>query len=474
MKINKLTLLILVIVTSICYMACVEDGDFTVPKDLGNETNKKLDKILDSINTNQLELKSISEVKALYISGDDPLQIASNIVVKGYVVSSDQSGNYFREFYIQDKPENPTAGIKIALNLNDIYNKYNIGREVYIRLKGIYVGETNSGDGVIAIGGKIKHTDTREIEAITQSQEINHVFRSATVETIVPKVITLGGINKSENIGTFVKIENAFFSGNVEGKAFIDPTEDFDTKRKIEACQGLGLVTSLVETSSFADFANNSLPEGGGTISGVVTRDFGGDFTVLVLNNVNDVDMTGTKCTPSSIEDFTTTLLDENFDATSGDINISGWTNYKESGSESWESYFNTDISSRGARVGSFRSGDDSTISWLITKAIDLDTTSEEFLSFETSTSFADGSELEVLISTNWDGTEANIATATWEVLPAKIAADNGDFRAFVNSTYLDLSSYSGAAYIAFKYIGSGNEAFDGTYELDDVRIIAK
>ncbi|MDB4203935.1 DUF5689 domain-containing protein [Polaribacter sp.] len=249
----------------------------------------------------------------MYNSGTDPVKIVSNIVVKGYVISSDAKGNYFREFYIQDAPENPTAGIKVVLNLTNSYNKFNFGREVYIRLKNLYIGETNSGDGVISIGGKIKLTDITEIESITQNQIENYIFRAPTTEVIVPKTVTLGGLDNTANIGTFVRIENTYFSSNLVGKAFVDPSEDFDTKRQIETCEGPSIVTTFLETSSFASFANNGLPVGGGSINAVVSRDFRGDFTVLVLNTLDDIDMKNTRCTPLAIADFSTILLSEDF-----------------------------------------------------------------------------------------------------------------------------------------------------------------
>jgi hypothetical protein len=79
-----------------------------------------------------------------------------------------------------------------------------------------------------------------------------------------------------------------------------------------------------------------------------------------------------------------------------------------------------------------------------------------------------------VLISENWDGTTAGITAADWVALPARIAANNDDFNQFKNSTFVALSRYSGTVYIAFKYAGNGNENFDGTYELDNITIIAK
>ena len=474
MKRNQTITVLLAFSGSIFFTACLEDSDFTVPQNLGVEENLKLDALLDSVQNNQLELKSIKDLKSLYISGNDPVKIVSDIVVKGYVISSDAKGNYFREFYIQDSPENPTAGLKVAINLTNSYNKFNFGREVYIRLKNLYVGETNSGDGVISIGGKLKLTDTREIESITQNQIKNHLFRSIITEEIVSKVVTLGALDDAANIGTFVSVENAFFSPDLKGKAFVDPTEDFDTKRKIETCQGPAFVSSFVETSSFASFANNGLPGGGGTINAVVSRDFGGDFTVLVLNSADDVNMADERCTPSVIEDFSTILLQQDFEATSGEIRIPNWTNYIEAGSKKWRSYMDASSLSRAANIGSFRSSDDDTISWLITEGLNLDTTLEEYLSFETSTSFADGSTLEVLISENWDGTEVAIKNANWISLPARIASNNDDFNSFKNSTFINLSTYSGTVYIAFKYSGNGNENFDGTYELDNITIIAK
>ncbi|WP_339659440.1 DUF5689 domain-containing protein [uncultured Polaribacter sp.] len=474
MKRNLVLIVSITFIISVLFSACVEDNNFKVPQNLGVEENLKLNDILDSIQNNQLELKSIKDLKSLYNSGGEPLKIVSDIVIKGYVISSDAKGNYFREFYMQDASENPSAGIKITLNLTNSYNKFNFGREVYIRLKNLYIGETNSGDGVIAIGGKIKLTDVKEIESITSNQIENHLFRSPTTAEIVPKIVTLGGLHNDANISTFVHIENAFFSSDLKGKSFVDPIEDFDTKRKIETCQGPSFESSFVETSSFASFANNALPEGGGTINAVVSRDFGGDFIVLVLNTADDVQMTDARCTPSELSEYSTILLQQDFDATSGEINIVNWTNYIEAGSKKWRSYTDANSLSKAANIGSYRSGDESTIAWLITEGVNLDTTLEEYLSFETSTSFADGSTLEVLISENWNGEEVSITTAKWDALPAKIASNNDDYNSFINSTFIDLSAYTGTIYIAFKYSGTGNDSFDGTYELDNITIIAK
>jgi hypothetical protein len=473
MKKNRTIILMFFILASISFNSCVEDADFTIPESLGTEENEKLNSILDSISNGSINLKTIKQVKELYISGTEPLKIVSDIVVKGYVVSSDLKGNFFKEFYMQDAPENPTAGIKVALNLSNNYNRFNFGREVYIRLKNLYIGESNSGDGIISIGGKVSTTDVNEVESVTLNQLDNHFYRSTNTEVIVPKTVSLAGLNAT-NIGMYVVVKGVIFPDNLEGKAYVDPIEDFDTQRKIQTCQTLGYASLLLETSSFASFSNRTLPTGGGEIKAVVSKDFGGDFLVLVLNSFEDVSMTGERCSTLSESDFPTILLEEDFETSSGEISITDWVNYREEGTQSWRSYSDTYSQSKAARIGSVNSGNASTITWLITKGVDLGTTTEEFLSFETSNSFANESNLEVLISTNWDGTTANITAATWDVLPAKIVSDGENFKNWVHSTYINLSNYSGTVFIAFKYTGNGNVNFNGTYELDNIKINAR
>ncbi|MGK0420671.1 MAG: hypothetical protein ACJAVE_001089 [Polaribacter sp.] len=473
MRKNKIMLLLVAFITSVYFIACVEDGNFTVPENLGAEENLKLELLLDSIRNNQLELKSIKDLKGLYNSGSNPVKIVSDILIKGYVTSSDAKGNYFREFYMQDAPENPTAGIKIAINLTNSYNKFNFGRAVYIRLKNLYIGEVNSGDGVITIGGKVSTTDVKEIESVALNQMNAHFFRSIETETIIPKEVSLAGLNAAD-IGTFITVNRVIFPSNLEGKAYVDPTEDFDTQRKIQTCQTLGYADLLIETSSFASFANKALPVGGGFLNAVVSKDYNGDFLVLVLNTSEDVTMTGARCTTRSESDFPIILLEENFETASGEITITDWINYREEGTKSWRSYSDTYAQSTAARMGSKSSGDAATITWLLTKGVDLEYTSEEFLSFETSNSFANGSNLEVLISTDWDGIATNITTANWTILPAKIVSNGEGFKNWVHSTFVNLSDYTGTVFIAFRYTGNGNVYFDGTYELDNITIIAK
>jgi hypothetical protein len=473
MKKNKRIRSIVVLIISLSLITCVDEGDYSVPESIGIEENDHVNTLLDSISKGTLELKTIQQVKELYITDTHPVEIFSDIVVKGYVVSSDKTGNFYKEFYIQDAPKNPNTGIKVSINLNKSYNKFNLGREIYIRLKGLYVGEINSGDGIITIGGKIKATENTEIDYISVNQLSKHIFRTTITEEITPKKIDFASLNEA-NIGTFIRLENVFFEAKLTGKPYVDPSEDFDTQRKIQTCLGLGYDDLLIETSSFSSFAHQTLPEKAGTICAIVSKDYGGNFIVLNLNDISDVEMNNERCAPIPMEDFKTILLEEDFETQSGEIELPNWLNYREEGTKSWRSYTDSYSQSKAARIGSRNSTDDLTVSWLITEGVNLDTTIQEFLSFETSNSFANGSELEVFISTDFDGNKDHIKQATWTRLPAKIVSDGIPFKKWVHSTYIDISSYSGTAFIAFKYSGTGNSNFDGTYELDQIIIHGK
>ena len=110
--INKISIIIFV---SIFTFSCVQDDDYSVPQSIGQEENQKLVQLLNEIENGSADLMTISEVKNLFVGGEVN-EIESNLVVRGYVSSSDFSGNFYKEFYMQDEIENPTAGIKVSIN----------------------------------------------------------------------------------------------------------------------------------------------------------------------------------------------------------------------------------------------------------------------------------------------------------------------------------------------------------------------
>ena len=351
MKTNKFLTFFTVITLFIAMVSCVQDDDFTIPQSLGDEENAGLVEIMSEIQTGTLSMVSISDVKSLFTG--EPVEIESNIVVKGYVSSSDKTGNFYKEFYMQDDPVTPTAGIKVVVNQVDSYNLFNSGREVYISLKGLFVGETRSGDDVIGIGGS---SDGEEIDEITANMISDFIFRSNTSESLQGLQVGLSDINES-HIGVFVAVANVQFPQSLVGQFYVNPYDDFDTQHALESCEDSG--SFLLETSSFASFSQELLPtDGKGTISAVVSKTYNGSDLVLVLNDNTDFVVEGNRCDPLFADSFSSNNLDK-------------WTTYSVVGAQEWEitSFGNPAPS---AKMSGFSGGAQVNEDWLITKAIDL------------------------------------------------------------------------------------------------------
>jgi len=471
MKTINLKTLAVAIFASVALIACVQDDEFEVPSSVGTEENENLNDLLSRIDSGEVQLITIEQLKAQFVSDNDATEITSDIAVKGYVSSSDASGNFYKEFFIQNAAENPTDAVKISLNQVDSYNQFNIGREVYVSLKNLYLGEANGGDGVFTIGSSMNGDG--EVESLNANEVPMYVFRSATTETLLPKPITA---LSSYDIGIFVTLTDVEFPQNEIGQPYVSPTDDYDTQRTVQRCSGFEYANFLLETSSFASFKNEVLPSGGGSISGIVSKTYNGDELVLVLNTTEDVQMSGSRCELLDINDFSA-IFEDDFQAYSNYSNIAGsWTNYLEEGGRKWRAKTTNDNQNSGSKIAymsAYNTGDSSNISWLITPGIDLDAQGAEFVKFKSSNSYSDNSVLELLISTDWDGSEATIESSTWNTLNTNIVSDDEYYQNWVDSGLTDLSAYSGNAYIALKYTGGGSNN-TGTFEIDDFQVLVQ
>ncbi|MFD0834536.1 DUF5689 domain-containing protein [Mariniflexile aquimaris] len=472
-NINKFLTAMLMVVS---FIGCVQDDDYAVPDTSILEPNISA----NSITT----FKAIVERYEQAVNGGNAtvlIRDEQDLYITGYVISSDKGGNFFEELIIQNKmddsdPDNdPRLGLKIEINASSLYNTYEVGRKVYVKMNGLTIGLSN---GVIAIG----KGDSNSLKQIQASEYRNIILRGAEVVTLTPKIANIQDLtDRDEN--TLIQLNNMQVNRFDLGSTFAgESTDEFDGFRILESCSSG--VSVMLQTSTFADFKSLPVPQGKGSIQGIFGRDYGDDFNVLMINSTADVNFdTSERCDPLELNCGlattygTTNLFYENFESQTNNRLISGngWTNYIEVGSEGWEAFSSTSSNAslgRSARVQTASSGDVSNITWLITPAINLTGKNGVTLRFKTSNSLADSSFMEVLYSLNWDGTTANIKTATWGVLSAAyVVKDSDSFVPWFNSGNVDLSCATGTIHIAFKYTGGGQESFDGVYELDEVSI---
>lgn len=150
-------------------------------------------------------------------------------------------------------------------------------------------------------------------------------------------------------------------------------------------------------------------------------------------------------------------------------IAIDGWTNFNTLGTRKWicKSFNSTKFAEFSSFYSAAGTSDEA---WLITSKLDFTKTQMETLNFDLEARFSNGAEFKVLVSTDFDGTTAGIATATWTevTVPTLPTVDN----VFVNSGLINLNSFeSSNVYIAFKYIGSKASGKTTTFQLDNIKI---
>ena len=102
MKTINLKNYLLALLASVAIVSCVQDDDFSVPESLGDEENKNLKTLLERIETGHVQLITIEQLKSQFYSGEDATLISSEIAIKGFVSSSDLTGNFYKEFFIQN------------------------------------------------------------------------------------------------------------------------------------------------------------------------------------------------------------------------------------------------------------------------------------------------------------------------------------------------------------------------------------
>jgi len=465
LKINKIILLLIGLVV---FSACVEDDDFDTPNTSIIEPVLDGPEVQISAVAGQLAQEQDNGGSLDYSDEDSVVTFAfneQNQYLVGYVISSDEGGNFFEELILQDKAENPTIGIKVLIDVNPLFIRYEVGRKVYIKLNGLAVGITN---GLLTVGA----LNGNEVDKIPSASENDFILRSATKETLVPLPLAFVDF-ADDKTNLFVELQDVQFNrnqatGDNPSSYASEGSDQFDGERTLESCASAASV--VFSTSTFADFKSLTLPSGRGSMNAILTKNFFGDTFNIVVNSPEDVNFDNTeRCDPDFLECTGASgggaaIFEEDFEGF-GTYASEGWDNINVSGtSTDWfVSSFGGDFYSR---ISAFNSGNAEADVWLVTPMINLDTTAGEELTFEVQPNFDNGTNLSVWIATDYTG---DPTTATWSILDATIpTGPSGGFGNFETVGPINISCVDGNAVIGFFYEGSDPSATT-RYHIDDV-----
>lgn len=440
------------------FSSCVQDDDFQVPQDEGKSPNIEGTEVPLSAVVGQLN-QSIAD-------GDDTFTYEeTDTYFSGYVVSSDEGGNFFEELVIQNNFENPTAGVRIAIDSSPLFGQFNFGRKVYVKLNGLTVG---TDEGVATLG--IQSGD--RVEAIPESSLSETVIRDNITENIVPLEVSMGDFSDDlENLYislSFVQFSRSSVLGDDVLTFASEPNDDFDGERVLESCNSGS--TTVLSTSTFSDFKSLELPTQAGSLEAVLGRDFFDDMYILRVNKASDLVFDQERCDPDFLfcdgeSGGPDTIYSEDFESVNSISQLTDWENVQVEGNVDY--ILGNFDNSNYAQISGFQSGEAFT-SWLVTEEIDLSTTTLEELSLDIQSNYDNGTILEIYITDDYTG---DVTTTEWDLLDLTVPSGpvNG-FGSFQSVGPINISCAGDNVRIGFKYEGE-DPGPTTRYHIDNITI---
>ena len=271
----KFTALLLTVLAAVQLSSCRKD-DVDEPPINGVDPNLKAN-------------ISIADLKNLWTGSI--FKVDSNLIIAGIVTADDKSGNFYKTIVLEDS----SGGISIRLDETNYNVEFPIGRRVFVKLNGLYVGDYG---GLVQIGGWVDSSDfptfPPSVEPIAYALVRDHLIGGEYNLNPQPMDININQINPNDLYwqNRFIELDSAEFAEGDTAKTFADAiTLDYG-QYDITQCKTSGKI--LLRTSGYSNFASKPLPNGKGKIKGIVTV-YNGTLQ-LIIRDERDVNMEDDRC----------------------------------------------------------------------------------------------------------------------------------------------------------------------------------
>lgn len=425
------------------FTSCVKEDDWSVPEILCNNR-------FDQPTISMADFAAKAPTSGTYkvpATGDA-------VIFDAYVVSSDESGNFYKTISFQDKPENPTVGLQIEVDKSSNYTDFPVGAHIRIKANGLVLGwdrgtrKIGSVDPTYAIGRIPGILLTRYLAGVCNGNN-----RLDVAELVPTELPNLNAAKAEKYLNTLVKVPGVQFADAElypTPKTYINYVAGVgqDTDRSIVDKTG---ASTIIRNSGFSNFGSQTLPAKSGVLTFVVSR-YNSSWQMLI-RGLNDVNFT---------ENLPTYLLNEGFT----NYTANEWTTFSVAGSQVWGiATFGNPAPS--AIMNGFGGVNED---WLISKSMSLTGFTSASFSFETDGRFA-GNPLEVYVTTDtYNG--GNPTGLNWVKLNATFDTDLNAFAGFVSSGNVSLNDYLNKNIrIAFKYTNAASNAAT-SWEVDNFKVV--
>ncbi len=227
---------------------------------------------------------SMEEISGLF--AEKTRQITEDLIMEGYVISTDQYGNIFGSLYIQDHPSRPNLGIKIEIDLQDSYLFFPLGQKILIRLQGLYIGKQND---LYKLGGALNSFGNISVGRLPSSVIFQHLYFDCRESiSLIPSETAIVDLQE-DMVGTLINIRDVEVVEDEKGLPYASYQEE--TKRLLTDCDGNTLV---LLNSGYSTFYDSFLSEQKGRVTGVLTKK--GKEYRLILRDTNDLELREESC----------------------------------------------------------------------------------------------------------------------------------------------------------------------------------
>lgn len=259
---------------------------------LGCVNSRNFDGLESSCETQLKANTTYAQLKELYQG--ETLQIQEDLVIEGYINSSDSANNFFGVLYFQNNPDNPTDALFIEIDVRDSHLFYQLGDKVLIKLKGLYLGYTR---GNYKLGGVFTSFGSTSVGRLPYNAVFQHILIACDSKNSITPILTSIPELREEMINTLVKLESMEFSMEYLDQPFAEKEEE--TERILLDCDDNELI---MLNSGYSDFQADLIPDLRGSITGVLTKE--GEDYKLIVRDLGDIEFTQNRC-EDLVDEFT-------------------------------------------------------------------------------------------------------------------------------------------------------------------------
>jgi len=342
--------------------------------------------------------------------------------VYGIITADEQSGNLYKAAFMQDR----ATGAALELHLNAV-SGVRIGDSIRVYLKDVTYSLYNN------------------LPQLTDFEADGHIVILANNKDIEPTLTTIANINAGQHLAGLVRLENVKFT---EQNTFADPS-GYGNRTLADPTDYSQTV--IVRTSNYANFANDSLPQGTGSLTAIAA--VYGSTWQLYIRSAKELKFEG--YVPGGDADLP---YYQDFTSSFGT-----YTTYDALGAQSWEIDYNTAKMTGYANNTNYANED-----WLISKQVSLEGVSEVSMTMTYIARYFNNLDSDITIQVSSDYTGGDPAAATWTQVPASWTLGS-NWTDFISTT-VDLSQFAGQKVtVAVKYVSTDEKA--GTIEVQSILI---